>query len=108
MLFFCITDLANIEPMYQYSLTWFINLYLQVICTGGQWFSTEGAKHKDQTVPRGWDVDRGFLLPTPLQGEQALPPPRKTFRFGALKWHILLFSGTCNYELKRHAINGTV
>jgi len=30
MLFFCISDLANIEPMYQYSLTWFINLYLQV------------------------------------------------------------------------------
>ena len=29
ILFFCITDLANIEPMYQYSLTWFINLYLQ-------------------------------------------------------------------------------
>ena len=34
ILFFCITDLANIEPMYQYSLTWFINLYLQVsFCT---------------------------------------------------------------------------
>lgn len=27
--FFCISDLANIEPMYQYSLTWFINLYVQ-------------------------------------------------------------------------------
>ena len=32
ILFFCISDLANIEPMYQYSLTWFINLYLQVWC----------------------------------------------------------------------------
>lgn len=31
MLFFCISDLASIEPMYQYSLTWFINLYLQSI-----------------------------------------------------------------------------
>jgi len=31
ILFFSITDLANIEPMYQYSLTWFINLYLQSI-----------------------------------------------------------------------------
>ena len=30
ILFFNISDLANIEPMYQYSLTWFINLYLQV------------------------------------------------------------------------------
>ncbi|XP_042293782.1 dynein axonemal heavy chain 3 [Sceloporus undulatus] len=27
--FFCISDLANIEPMYQYSLVWFINLYVQ-------------------------------------------------------------------------------
>lgn len=33
ILFFCISDLANIEPMYQYSLTWFINLYLQVNLT---------------------------------------------------------------------------
>ncbi|XP_067685210.1 dynein axonemal heavy chain 3-like [Haliotis asinina] len=31
MLFFTISDLANIDPMYQYSLTWFINLYLQSI-----------------------------------------------------------------------------
>jgi dynein heavy chain len=31
ILFFCITDMANIEPMYQYSLTWFINLYIQSI-----------------------------------------------------------------------------
>lgn len=30
ILFFCISDLANIDPMYQYSLTWFINLYNQV------------------------------------------------------------------------------
>ncbi|XP_055994863.1 dynein axonemal heavy chain 3 [Sorex fumeus] len=28
-IFFCISDLANIEPMYQYSLMWFINLYVQ-------------------------------------------------------------------------------
>ena len=27
ILFFCISDLANIDPMYQYSLNWFINLY---------------------------------------------------------------------------------
>ncbi|XP_078610604.1 dynein axonemal heavy chain 3-like isoform X1 [Branchiostoma floridae x Branchiostoma japonicum] len=31
ILFFCASDLANIEPMYQYSLTWFINLYVQSI-----------------------------------------------------------------------------
>lgn len=27
-LFFSIADLANIDPMYQYSLTWFINLFV--------------------------------------------------------------------------------
>ncbi|KAF5294393.1 hypothetical protein FQR65_LT10758 [Abscondita terminalis] len=31
VLFFCITDLANIDPMYQYSLVWFIHLYNQSI-----------------------------------------------------------------------------
>ena len=31
ILFFSITDLANIEPMYQYSLTWFINLFVNSI-----------------------------------------------------------------------------
>ncbi|XP_048589777.1 dynein axonemal heavy chain 3-like isoform X2 [Nematostella vectensis] len=31
ILFFTISSLANIEPMYQYSLTWFMNLYLQSI-----------------------------------------------------------------------------
>lgn len=28
ILFFCISDLANIDPMYQYSLPWFINLFV--------------------------------------------------------------------------------
>lgn len=36
ILFFCISDLANIEPMYQYSLTWFINLYIQSIANSSK------------------------------------------------------------------------
>ncbi|KAI8903374.1 dynein heavy chain, N-terminal region 2-domain-containing protein [Gorgonomyces haynaldii] len=31
VLFFCIAELANIEPMYQYSLPWFINLFISSI-----------------------------------------------------------------------------
>ena len=31
ILFFCIADLENIEPVYQYSLTWFINLFVASI-----------------------------------------------------------------------------
>ncbi|XP_069555861.1 dynein axonemal heavy chain 3 [Brachyistius frenatus] len=36
ILFFCISEMANIEPMYQYSLTWFINLYLYSIAESVQ------------------------------------------------------------------------
>lgn len=28
ILFFCVSDLANIDPMYQYSLEWFINIFV--------------------------------------------------------------------------------
>ena len=31
VLFFCISDLATIEPMYQYSLAWFVNLFEDTI-----------------------------------------------------------------------------
>ena len=31
VLFFCIADLAGIDPMYQYSLAWFINLFVRSI-----------------------------------------------------------------------------
>jgi len=31
VLFFCIADLANIEPVYQYSLSWFISLFISSI-----------------------------------------------------------------------------
>ncbi|KAF5829736.1 dynein heavy chain and region D6 of dynein motor-domain-containing protein [Dunaliella salina] len=31
LLFFCISDLATVDPMYQYSLTWFISLFIRSI-----------------------------------------------------------------------------
>lgn len=31
VLFFCISELAGIDPMYQYSLSWFINLFVTTI-----------------------------------------------------------------------------
>ncbi|XP_063227776.1 dynein axonemal heavy chain 12 isoform X3 [Bacillus rossius redtenbacheri] len=33
VLYYCITDLPNVDPMYQYSLPWFINLYVMSIET---------------------------------------------------------------------------
>lgn len=35
-MFFCIADLANIEPMYQYSLTWYIDLFVRAIETSAK------------------------------------------------------------------------
>lgn len=31
ILFFCVSDLANVDPMYQYSLEWFLNIFLSGI-----------------------------------------------------------------------------
>ncbi|XP_055607362.1 dynein axonemal heavy chain 3 isoform X2 [Uranotaenia lowii] len=31
VLFFCTTELANIDPMYQFNLTWFLNIFVQTI-----------------------------------------------------------------------------
>jgi dynein heavy chain len=31
ILFFCVTELSNIDPMYQYSLSWFLNLFVNSI-----------------------------------------------------------------------------
>ena len=40
ILFFCVADLANIDPMYQYSLEWFISIFLGGIANAeraGRW-----------------------------------------------------------------------
>lgn len=36
VLYYCIADLPNVDPMYQYSLAWFINLYINSIETAGK------------------------------------------------------------------------
>lgn len=28
ILFFCVSDLSNVDPMYQYSLEWFIGIFM--------------------------------------------------------------------------------
>ncbi|KAE8738437.1 hypothetical protein FOCC_FOCC016088 [Frankliniella occidentalis] len=35
-LYYCVTDLPNIDPMYQYSLAWFINIYVTSIETANK------------------------------------------------------------------------
>lgn len=51
VLFFTITDLANIEPMYQYSLPWFVNLYNNAI---------ENAERSDDVVVRLKHLENHF------------------------------------------------
>lgn len=36
VLYYCISDLPNVDPMYQYSLSWFINLYINTIESTGK------------------------------------------------------------------------
>lgn len=31
ILYYTITDLSNVDPMYQFSLNWFINIYVKAI-----------------------------------------------------------------------------
>lgn len=31
ILYFCVSDLSNVDPMYQYSLEWFLNIFLMGI-----------------------------------------------------------------------------
>lgn len=54
ILFFCVSDLANVDPMYQYSLEWFLNIFLSGIAnseragnpgTRAQW----APQHKQDT-----------------------------------------------------------
>ena len=42
VLYFCVTDLGNIDPMYQYSLAWFVALFVRAI--------TESAQSEDLEV----------------------------------------------------------
>eukprot|EP00898_Chlorokybus_atmophyticus_P008353 jgi/Chlat1/8519/Chrsp80S07812 len=46
-LFFCVQDLGNIEPMYQYSLAWFIDLYLKAIA------NSEASEELEQRLASG-------------------------------------------------------
>lgn len=31
ILFFCVSDLSNVDPMYQYSLEWFLGIFMAAI-----------------------------------------------------------------------------
>ena len=53
-LFFCVTDLGNVEPMYQFSLDWFISLYRKSLISEN--------KKKDERVEEIINTFTGNLL----------------------------------------------
>lgn len=52
ILFFSIADLAHIEPMYQYSLAWFINLFTNSILNS----------QKSSILEKRWDAPEMFSV----------------------------------------------
>lgn len=40
ILFFCLMDMSNVDPMYQYSMDWFVNIFVNSMAntekTGGE------------------------------------------------------------------------
>uniref|UniRef100_A0A4W3IMR6 Dynein axonemal heavy chain 1 n=1 Tax=Callorhinchus milii TaxID=7868 RepID=A0A4W3IMR6_CALMI len=45
ILFFCVSDLANVDPMYQYSLEWFLNIFMSGIANSEQADTVEKRIH---------------------------------------------------------------
>lgn len=53
LLFFCTTDLSNIDPMYQYSLEWFITIFLNSIASAeraGEKLTQHGSKIREVRI----------------------------------------------------------
>lgn len=42
ILYFCVSDLSNVDPMYQYSLEWFLNIFLSGIANSERAGTPEG------------------------------------------------------------------
>jgi len=57
VLFFTIRDLANIDPMYQYSLSWFISLFVRSIHA-----SAEESEDEDSGEPAEVDLDERLKI----------------------------------------------
>lgn len=55
ILFFCVSDLASVDPMYQYSLEWFLNIFLSGIANSERAGSPGTHAHVDtSTRPPPW------------------------------------------------------
>lgn len=44
ILFFCVSDLSNVDPMYQYSLEWFLGIFMAGIANSQRAGEADSAK----------------------------------------------------------------
>lgn len=54
ILFFCVSDLSNVDPMYQYSLEWFLSIFMAGIANseraGRKTFHTQNSGSADRKI----------------------------------------------------------
>nr|XP_024655433.1 dynein heavy chain 1, axonemal-like [Maylandia zebra] len=53
ILFFCVSDLSNVDPMYQYSLEWFLGIFLSGIAN---------SRSADTVEERIWNINEYFTF----------------------------------------------
>ncbi|XP_038676444.1 dynein heavy chain 3, axonemal isoform X3 [Scyliorhinus canicula] len=99
IIFFCISDLAHIEPMYQYSLNWFINLYMQSIAN---------SKKSENVAKRILAIMEHFTLSIYNNVCRSLFEKDKLLFSLLLNVGIMKGSGEVNEELWRFLLTGGV
>ena len=77
IMYFCVRDFNVVDPMYQYSLQWFTNLFVQV-----------RRKRRDTSV------HRRVVQNDPRTGRRVLPP-RRTFRWNCCRNCCVRFGNVC-------------
>ncbi|GCB71663.1 hypothetical protein scyTo_0001655 [Scyliorhinus torazame] len=99
IIFFCISDLAHIEPMYQYSLNWFINLYVQSIAN---------SKKSENVAKRILAIMEHFTLSIYNNVCRSLFEKDKLLFSLLLNVGIMKGNGEINEELWRFLLSGGV
>ena len=99
ILFFCISDLANIDPMYQYSLPFFVSLFLSAI---------EKAEKSDDLEVRIENLNDTFRYTLYCNICRSLFEKHKTLFSFLLCMRLLLASDEADYDDYRFLLTGGV
>ena len=99
ILFFCISDLANIDPMYQYSLPFFVSLFLSAI---------DKAEKSDDLTVRIENLNDTFRYTLYCNICRSLFEKHKTLFSFLLCMRLLLASDEADYDDYRFLLTGGV